>query len=179
MTVYCNKITYAKLMVTASEELAVLDTDYIENKAGVDGQLTFVHVDSGQTFSIIMGLVDNQDGISNNYFEGLRAVSDMPLGDYQICGRVVDKGRNYLILSDFDSPNGEEDIQEVLFELVQYEEMGKTITAIVWSENVTAELKSLTFNAKVWSESIEAVVEDDDMEGVVHSEGVEINVVAG
>lgn len=111
------KRTFLDVIIDSDEELGILDTGYIEDFYGVDDFLTLKHVDTGEEFSIIMANVDNGGPVPNDHLEGTRDATVMPLGDYEIRGRVVDVVGNVTILTTFQNPIGGEDIQSVLFTL--------------------------------------------------------------
>ncbi|NOZ68024.1 MAG: hypothetical protein GXP46_01945 [Deferribacteres bacterium] len=113
------KKTYLDLVIDSDEELGILDSSYIEDYYGIDGQLTLHHQDTAQEFDIVMAPVDGGGPYPNDHFEGTRDATVMPLGIYEVRGRVRDTVGNYTILTAFQNPNGNERVLELLFSLVE------------------------------------------------------------
>lgn len=106
-----------EVVIDSDEELGVLDTGFIEDYYGVDGYLTLYHVGTAQEFSVVMANVAGGGPYPNDHFEGTRDATAMPLGAYEVRGRVRDVVGNYTILSAFQNPNGNEGVQAITFSL--------------------------------------------------------------
>lgn len=114
------KRNYIDLVIDSDEELGILDTTYLEDYTGIDGQLTLYHVSSDWAYDILMAEVAGGGPYDHDHFEGSRSASAMPLGAYEIRGRVRDIAGNYTILSAFQTPLGTERVIPLGFNLVPY-----------------------------------------------------------
>lgn len=99
-----NRAFYNELWfrLESDEMLGLLDSAYIEDFYGVDGQLILKNVNTGQEYSVLMSRQLN--GISS-VFTGYINLNTIPNGDFVLTGRVVDVNGNYRILSDFYIPD--------------------------------------------------------------------------
>jgi len=113
------KKTYLDLSIDSNEELGILDSSFLEDFYGVDGQLTLYHQDTAQEFDILMLPVVGGGPYPNDHFEGTRDATVMPLGIYEIRGRCRDTIGNYTIMTAFQNPDGGEQVTELLFSLVE------------------------------------------------------------
>lgn len=83
----------------ANEELGLLDTDYVEDHAGVDGQITLYHraTDTRYTFPVV-AVPGQTPGIPNDYFRAAVTLAGIPDGVFAIEGRVRDLVGNETLL---------------------------------------------------------------------------------
>ena len=108
--------TFATLWIRlqSNESLGLLDSDYIEDYHGADGQITLHHVDTATDYPVLMSPVpDETPQIDHDVLRGPVTLSTLPDGLYQIRGRVRDTSGNYTILSDFATPTGGETVQSL------------------------------------------------------------------
>jgi hypothetical protein len=113
-----NRESFTQLWITirSNESLAILNSGYVEDYFGVDGQLTLHNMTDGTRISFVMNEdIDETPSIPHDVFSGFLDLTTLDNGLYRIEGRVRDGLGNYRILSDFQSPNGTEDV--TLFEL--------------------------------------------------------------
>lgn len=116
MLFYRSDHTTLFIKLNSDEPLGVLDSDYIEDYNGADGQLTIVNMRTmAQTAVIMVPLPLETPGIPNDVFEGQILLSTLTDDDYEIRGRVRDLVGNYTILTSFANPSGGERIIPFLF----------------------------------------------------------------
>lgn len=90
------------IKLTSNEALGVLDSNYIEDYNGVDGQLTLRNKDTNTTYSLLMSSVPLETpSVDDDVFIGSYPLSSLPNGDYEILGRVRDIAGNYTILTSY------------------------------------------------------------------------------
>lgn len=88
------------IKLTSNEELGVLDTAYIEDFFGTDGQVSLFHQNSSQRFDVLMTTVpDDTPGVANDVLLGFYPLNLLPDGNYEIQGFVRDTAGNYTVLS--------------------------------------------------------------------------------
>ncbi len=83
----------------SNEELGVLDTGYIEDYYGVNGQLTLENISTNTEYIILMN--ESVDSVHKTIFIGYLDLRSLPNGDYILKGRVRDVIGNYTVLSRF------------------------------------------------------------------------------
>ncbi len=99
------------LVIRSNEELAILDSDYIEDYNGVDGQVSLYHVSTGVRYPVpVTGVPSMTPLTPNDYFRGTYPLAGIPNGEYQVQFRVRDIGGNYVISGGFFSPIGTEKV---------------------------------------------------------------------
>ena len=119
MTFYRAAHTTLWLTIQSNESLGVLDSDYIEDYHGADGQLTLHHVATTTDYPVLMAPQPDQTPlIPNDVFRGPVTLATLPDGDYELRGRVRDVTGNYTILSAFASPQGGEDVQAIVLTIL-------------------------------------------------------------
>jgi hypothetical protein len=113
---YRAQSTELWITIKSNEPLAVLDSGRVEDYFGVDGQLTLHNMDTGtRTAFLVTEDTEITPSIAYDAYTGFVDLTTTPDGIYQVEGRVRDGLGNYRILSDFQNPNGTEDI--TLFEV--------------------------------------------------------------
>jgi len=111
-TIYRGGMTTLWLTLQSNEQLGILDTDYIEDYYGNDGQVSLYHINTDTHYPVVMVAQPAQTpGVDNDVFTGSYLFSLLPDGDYEIRGRVRDVVGNYTILSAFQTPAGGEGVQ--------------------------------------------------------------------
>ncbi|MEZ0137380.1 MAG: hypothetical protein AB9Q17_02395 [Candidatus Reddybacter sp.] len=111
-TVYRGGKTTLWLTLQSSEELGILDTDYIEDYFGNDGQVSLYHISTTTHYAMTMIAQPGETpSVDNDVFKGSYLFSLLPDGDYEIRGRVRDVVGNHTILSAFQTPAGGEGVQ--------------------------------------------------------------------
>lgn len=95
---YRGTYTQLTITITSNEVLGILDTDYVEDYYGVDGQITLYHPASGVRYPILMTAI-----IPETQFRGYFSLATAPLGRYEVQGRVRDKVGNYTVIGAFNS----------------------------------------------------------------------------
>lgn len=111
---------YQQLAVTltSNEVLGVLDSGFLEDYFGTDGQVTLHHLPSDQRFALLMGESPNE-AAPHEVFVGQDDLSLLPDGEYRIEGRVRDVVGNYTILSAFAAPRGDEQTLTLAFSIIE------------------------------------------------------------
>jgi hypothetical protein len=111
-TIYRGGMTTLWLTLQSNEQLGILDTDYIEDSYGNDGQVSLYHISTDTHYPVVMIAQPAQTpGVDNDVFMGSYLFSLLPDGDYEIRGRVRDVVGNYTIFSEFQNPVGGEGVQ--------------------------------------------------------------------
>ncbi|MBL4781659.1 MAG: hypothetical protein JKX92_05400 [Porticoccaceae bacterium] len=111
-TIYRGGMTTLWLTLQSNETLGILDSAYIEDYFGNDGQVSLYHIASGTYYPVVMITQPAQTPtIGNDVFIGSYLFSLLPDGVYQIRGRVRDISGNYTILSTLQTPTGGEGVQ--------------------------------------------------------------------
>ena len=113
-----NRQNYTEIgfIVRSNKSLSILQTDYIEDYFGVDGQLTLRYMVNDTRIAIPMQEdVAITPAIPHDAFSGFIDLTTLPDGIYRVEGRVKDEFNHYTILSGFQTPLGTEEIQ--LFEV--------------------------------------------------------------
>lgn len=110
MTVfYRQNFSQLWIKLQSNEALGVLDSDYLEDYFGVDGQVSLLHVPTGQRFAVLMVEVPQETpAVPHDVFQGYRFLSALPDGEYQVQCRVRDVLGNYTVVGDVASPRGDE-----------------------------------------------------------------------
>src|ERR1051326_2911980 len=114
-----NRQQYSQLWITlrSDESLSVLDTGYMEDYFGVDGQLTLRSMEDDTRTPFMMN--ENTSitpSVPHDAFEGYVDLTGLPDGTYRVEGRVRDTLGHYRILSEVQSSLGTESIS--LFEIL-------------------------------------------------------------
>ena len=118
MIVYRSSFGTLWLTLSSNEALGVLDTDYLEDYFGADGQVTVHHVEGLTDYPVAMvGQADQTPETPNDVFMGQLALATIPNGNYEIRARCRDITGNYSILNSVDSPIGGEQIITPRFEV--------------------------------------------------------------
>lgn len=100
-----NRGTFTEIWfrLASNEALGILDTDYIEDYYGVDGQLTLVHLETLSEYPILMS--PTVDAVQGNILAGFKLLAGLDDGNYVLKGRVRDVLGNYTILTDYIVPD--------------------------------------------------------------------------
>lgn len=100
-----NRGTFTEIWfrLASNEALGILDTDYIEDYYGVDGQLTLVHLGTLSEYPVLMS--PTVDAVQGNILSGFKLLAGLDDGDYVLKGRVRDVLGNYTILTDYIVPD--------------------------------------------------------------------------
>lgn len=110
----CYSILYVDLQ--SSQELGILDTDYIEDYYGNDGQLTLVNLADLTEYDLPMsqvGVTHITPETPHDYFRGAIALESLPNATYSVRGRVRNTLGLYAILSAYSAPIGTEILHEM------------------------------------------------------------------
>ncbi len=87
----------------SNEALGILDTDYIEDYYGTDGQLTLVNTETLTEYPVLMS--PSVDAVSGDILIGYHSLNSLGNGEYVLKGRVRDVLGNYTILTDYIVPD--------------------------------------------------------------------------
>jgi hypothetical protein len=102
------------LTLTSDEPLGLLDTGFLEDWSGQDGQVSFLHTLTEKRFPVPMTAVPAASQVN---FQGRIGLSALPNGLYAIQGRVRDLAGNVTVLSDYHAHAGPDRILPLGFEL--------------------------------------------------------------
>lgn len=107
------RLNYSDLWITLSsnEALGILDSDYIEDYFGVQGQISLRNVTSGVRVPVLMNELTSETlEIAQDVFSGVVPLASLADGLYEIEGRVRDVVGNFLILTQVQNPYGTETV---------------------------------------------------------------------
>jgi hypothetical protein len=100
---YKENYSNVTIKLSFTEELGLLDLDYIEDYSGIDGQVIMTHIANDVSYVLPMTAVPAETPlVDNDVFEGLVDLTTIPNGRYAIKGRVKDIYGNYTILSEIN-----------------------------------------------------------------------------
>ena len=111
---------FTELWITlrSDETLGILDSDYLEDYFGVDGQISLLH-DSNVRYTVVMNEVEEETtDIPHDVFTGFLELDSIPNGHYVVQARVRDIANSYTILGAVDSPLGTERIINLEFDVI-------------------------------------------------------------
>ena len=100
------------IQLTADEPLGILDSSYLEDFNGTDGQVSLLHVKTGTRHSVLMAPVPSDSQIN---FRGFILGNALANGKYAIQGRVRDLVGNLSIMGAVSTPAGGERILHLEF----------------------------------------------------------------
>jgi hypothetical protein len=105
-----NSFSQIWVNLKSDEVLGVLDSSYIQDYFGNQGQITLYHPESGVRIPIAMneliGPDDPTPEIPHDVFTGFIDLSTIQDGTYRIEGLVRDTVGNYTVLSEIQNPLG-------------------------------------------------------------------------
>ena len=135
-TFYRNAFSELWITLSSNEVLGVLDSDYIEDYFGVDGQITVRH-ESGTPYTVLMNAVpEDTPSIPNDVFTGFLDLPSVPDGLYTIQGRVRDVIGNYTILNEVETPFGGENVMTITF-IISSDVFGTTLVVYIGPVTLT------------------------------------------
>lgn len=94
---YRGSYSQAVITVQSNEVLGDLDTSFVEDYYGNDGQLSFYSLSAGTRSPFLVNWIDD----TRTAFRGWLPLSIINDGVYELQGRVRDVVGNYTILSDY------------------------------------------------------------------------------
>lgn len=107
------------ITLTSNETLGILDSGYLEDWDGNDGQLSLYHAATNTRYPLLLTeVISETPTVSKDVFRGFFALAGKPDGLYAIQGRIRDIAGNYTILSAIANPNGTEQILELGIEII-------------------------------------------------------------
>lgn len=116
--VYRGQLTTLWVILQSNEQLGLLDSDYLEDYFGNDGQLTLHHVESNTDYPVLMiEQVTDTPIIPHDVFRGQVSLAGLPSGTFQVRGRCRDRAGNYTVVSAVQSPIGDEQVVSLWFQL--------------------------------------------------------------
>jgi len=113
--------TFTNMLLTikSSEELGVLDSDYVEDYDGLDGYMTLKRLsDSLRVSYPAIAVVGETPAIPNDVWRITVPLASVNNGFYELEGRVRDITGNHTIFGAVASPIGGEDITTLTLEVV-------------------------------------------------------------
>jgi hypothetical protein len=102
---------YNQLWITlqSNEILGLLDSSYIQDYYGVQGQVSLLNTETQQRTPVLMSEdTSTTPDISHDVFSGYIDLSELSDGLYKVEGMVRDVAGNYTILSQVQNPTGQE-----------------------------------------------------------------------
>ena len=118
MIIYRGAFATLWITLQSNEQLGILDTDYLEDYAGADGQVTVHHIEGATDYPVLMINQPGQTpGTPNDVFTGQLVLATLPDGNYEIRGRCRDLAGNYTILNSVATPIGDEQVLVMTFEI--------------------------------------------------------------
>jgi hypothetical protein len=97
------------ITLTSNETLGVLDSDYVEDYYGTDGQVTLHNLTTDERVPVLMAEVETTTPtVPHDVFTGYLPLESLTNGSYQIEGRVKDVFNQYTILGQVQNPIGTE-----------------------------------------------------------------------
>lgn len=118
MIIYRGAFATLWITLQSNEQLGILDTDYLEDYAGADAQVTVHHIEGATDYPVLMIDQPGQTpGTPNDVFTGQLVLATLPDGNYEIRGRCRDLAGNYTILNSVATPIGGEQIIVMAFEI--------------------------------------------------------------
>ena len=106
------------LRLSASEQLELLDSGYLEDYYGNDGFLTLVNLDTLQEQMIpVAALPSETPDVPNDVFELVLPLEFLPNGEFELRGRAVDVAGNATVITSFNSPQPGAAVQAFAFRL--------------------------------------------------------------
>ena len=115
-----NRQNYQELWITlaSNEVLGILDSDYLEDYFGVDGQVSLYNVGTDTRYDVAMNEVSTETpSIPHDVFRGFVPLLGLPNGEYVVQGRVRDVVNNYTVLNAVQNPFGNERVLDLTIEL--------------------------------------------------------------
>ncbi len=110
------------IKIQSNEVLGILDSDYIEDYYGIDGQLTLYRIDTEERTPVMMNEVtDETVSIPHDVFTGFIDLTTTPNGEYRLEGRIRDLLGNYRVLSEVETPYGTEDVTDFVIRISSME----------------------------------------------------------
>lgn len=116
---YRQRYADLQILLVANKSLGVLDTDYVEDYYGVDGQVSLLKEDGTRYPVTIVESTSTTPSVPHDAFVGWVDLRDLTDGVYEIQGRIRSIGNNYTIFGAVQSPIGGEHIQVLKFRLVK------------------------------------------------------------
>jgi hypothetical protein len=99
------------ITLTSNEVLGILDSDYLEDYYGTDGQITLHNLTTGERIPVLMTEVfTTTPEIPHDVFTGFIELAPLTNGEYQIEGRVKDVFNHHTIIGEVQNPFGSERI---------------------------------------------------------------------
>lgn len=108
-----NRSGYTELWITLSsnEVLGILDSGYLEDYDGTDGQVSLYHAATSTRLAVPMNeLTEETPGIPHDVFSGFVTLAGLSDGLWAVQGRVRDVAGNYTILGAVANPLGGEQV---------------------------------------------------------------------
>src|SRR4051812_42607906 len=91
----------------SGEPLGLLDSSYLEDYSGQDGQITLRHLETGTGYPILLAEVPpTEEPGPHEVFRGWLPLDALPDGPFQVQGRVRDPAGNATILGAVAAPIG-------------------------------------------------------------------------
>ena len=118
-TVYRGSFSTLWITLQSDETLGVLDSDYLEDYFGNDGQISLYHIDTDTYFPIVM--IEQPlltPTIPFDVFRGQIALAGLPNGSFEIRGRCKDELNHYTIIGAVQTPLGGEDLVTLPLQIV-------------------------------------------------------------
>lgn len=117
-TIYRGQFSTLWITLQANETLGLLDSGYLEDYYGNDGQVSLYHLETDTHYPILMTEQAAETPlIPHDVFRGQASLAGLPNGDFEVRGRCRDTSGNYSILGAVQSPIGGEQVLTLAFEV--------------------------------------------------------------
>lgn len=101
-TFYRKNFSEIWIRIISNETLGLLDSSFVQDYDGIDGQVTLRNLDSGQKYTVLVSeAVEETPEKPHDILVGFYSLASLPDGNYEVQGRVRDKAGNYSIVGNF------------------------------------------------------------------------------
>ena len=116
-----QRANYGQIAITlsADETLGLLDSAYLQDYNGNDGQLSLFNEFTGIRYPVLMGEIPElTPEIPHDVFRGYFQITGRPNGLYWLQGRLRDVVGNYTVLGQVANPIGNERVLNIGIDVV-------------------------------------------------------------
>lgn len=118
-TIYRGTLDNLWIKLQSNETLGILDSGYLEDYFGNDGQVTLHHIPTGDNYPLVMAEVPTETPeVPHDAFRGMTSLGTLPNGAFEVRGRCRDLVGNYTVFGSVQSPYGGESVIELLFSIL-------------------------------------------------------------
>lgn len=114
ITFFRGQYAEAVLEIHSSEELGLINTGFLEDAYGTDGQISVRNMDTGIRYPLLMAEVSD-GGPPHDYFRGYLPLASVPNGPYALDFRVQDPRGNVTIVGALETGGTADRYQSIEF----------------------------------------------------------------